>query len=163
MKKASRCSSLFSVVSALLCMSISLIFAEGLSGIFLEAGSESAMHASRMLRLFALGAPFSAFAYTSISFFQATGRGGKSLFLALMRKGILDIPLMFVLVRVFGAYGAAAGTPIADAICAVAAMFMMSSFMKKECGLKYGDKSFKHVQNRRNEANDMPMPVEAVI
>ena len=163
MKKASRCSSMFSVLSALLCMTVSLVFAEGLADIFLEAGSESAMHASRMLRLFALGAPFSAFAYTSISFFQATGRGGRSLTLALMRKGILDIPLMFVLTRLFGAYGAAAGTPIADAACAIAAMFMMTSFMRRECCMKYDDKSCKHVQNRKNKADDMPIPVEAVI
>lgn len=163
MRKASRASSMFSVLSALLCMAVSLVFAESLADIFLEAGSESAMHASRILRIFALGAPFSAFAYTSISFFQATGRGGRSLSLALLRKGILDIPLMLILVKFFGAYGAAAGTPIADAICAMAASFMMVSFMKNECGLKYRDKSVKHVQNRKRVEKEIPMPVKAVI
>ena len=163
MKKASRASSMFSVLSALICMAVSLIFADGLADIFLEAGSESAMHAARILRIFALGAPFSAFAYTSISFFQATGHGGRSLSLALMRKGILDIPLMFILVRLFGAYGAAAGTPIADGICAVAASFMMVSFMKRECGFKYRDKSIEHVQNRNRVEKDMPMTAKAVI
>ena len=163
MRKASRASSMFSVVSALLCMTVSLVFAEGLADIFLEAGSESAMHAARMLRLFAIGAPFSAFAYTSISFFQATGRGTKALSLALMRKGILDIPLMFVLVRSFGAYGTAAATPIADAICAIAAVFMMVSFMNRECDLKDSDKIMEHIQNRRMRHNSEPAQIKAVI
>ena len=132
MKKASRCSSAFSVGSALLCMVVSLVFAEQLAGIFLESGSESAEAGAALLRILAVGAPFSAFAYTSISFFQATGRGGRSLFLALLRKGMLDIPLMAVLVKSHGAFGAAAATPLADAACALCAVFLMASFMKKK-------------------------------
>ncbi|MDD7443834.1 MAG: hypothetical protein PUK69_03725, partial [Clostridiales bacterium] len=64
-----------------------------------------------------------------ISFFQATGHGMHSLVLALLRKGILDIPLMFILKGMFPVYGIVWATPAADIICCIAATITLAVFM----------------------------------
>ena len=72
----------------------------------------------RFLRILCLGCPLSAFAYTVISFFQAVNRGITSFCLAVLRKGTVDIPLMFVLGGMIGSSGIVAATPAADLLCA---------------------------------------------
>ena len=52
-----------------------------------------------------------------------------SLVLALLRKGILDIPLMFILKGVFPVYGIVWATPAADIICCIAATVTFAVFM----------------------------------
>ena len=64
-------------------------------GIFIHHSSDSLACGVDFLRILCLGGPFSACAYAFISFFQATGEGMRSFILAILRKGILDIPLMF--------------------------------------------------------------------
>ncbi|MBQ6001068.1 MAG: hypothetical protein IJL15_06040 [Clostridia bacterium] len=73
---------------------------------------------------------FSAFADTIISFFQATGEGKKSFVLALLRKGIVDIPLMFLLNLALPIYGIVIATPLADAFCCLAANLMFAAYLK---------------------------------
>ena len=82
------------------------------------------------LRILCLGGPFSACAYAIISFFQAVGEGKKSFMLAIMRKGILDIPMMFILLRLIPVYGTVWATPIADVLCCVTALILMTRFIK---------------------------------
>ena len=53
----------------------------------------------------------------------------RSLILALLRKGILDIPLMFVLNRFFGRYGLVSATPIADVVCCITAAVLFLVFI----------------------------------
>ena len=87
------------------------------------------------LLLFSIGAPFSAIAYTVISFFQAVGKAWRSLILALLRKGILDIPLMFILQAVaasdFKPYSIVMATPIADALCCAVAIFLFAHYISR--------------------------------
>lgn len=52
-----------------------------------------------------------------------------SLVLALLRKGILDIPLMFILKGMFPVYGIVWATPAADIICCIAATVTFAVFM----------------------------------
>ena len=77
-----------------------------------------------------MGGPFSASAYTYISFFQATGEGGKSFLLALLRKGIVDIPLMFLLRRLLPVVGIVMATPLADALCCIVANLLFAAYMR---------------------------------
>ena len=96
----------------------------------------------KFLRILCIGAPFSACAYAFISFFQATGHGMHSLVLALLRKGILDIPLMFILKGVFPVYGIVWATPAADIICCIAATVTFAVFMGRfEEGGKPADRT----------------------
>ena len=131
MKKVIYCSSAVSVGIALACTAGCLIFSNKLISVFIHTDGDSLCYGSDFLRILCLGAPFSAFSYTVISFFQATGRGGKSILLALMRKGILDIPLMFILQVLIPTYGIVAATPLTDFVCSITAVILFSIFIHR--------------------------------
>ena len=120
-----------SVSISLLCMLTFLLFGHSIVAVFLPAAGPSQDFAVHFLHVLCLGAPFSAFAYTVISFFQATMQGGKSLLLALLRKGILDIPLMFVFQACFRYEGAVWVTPLADFICCTAAALLLQLWLRQ--------------------------------
>lgn len=123
-------SATISVTVSCFCLAVYTIFGDPLVGCFIQTVSDSREYGTAFLRILCLGAPFSAFAYSVISFFQATGRGGRSLLLALLRKGILDIPLMFFLGAVYPTYGIVWATPAADFICSLVAVLLFAHFLK---------------------------------
>ena len=130
MRSAIRVSHNLAVVTASVCMAASLLWARPLIGIFIRNGSASLDFGTLFLRVLCVGGPFSASAYTYISFFQATGEGGKSFLLALLRKGIVDIPLMFLLRRLLPVVGIVMATPLADALCCIVANFLFAAYMR---------------------------------
>ncbi len=114
-----------------LCTGICLLFSRPLVGIFLHAGSASLAYGASFLRILCLGAPFSACAYSCISFFQATNCGKRSFLLAILRKGILDIPLMVLLRRYAPLFGAVWATPLADCTCCLIAWILFRRFLRR--------------------------------
>ena len=130
MRSAIRVSHNLAVATASVCMAASLLWARPLIGIFIRNGSASLDFGTLFLRVLCVGGPFSASAYTYISFFQATGEGGKSFLLALLRKGSVDIPLMFLLRRLLPVVGIVMATPLADALCCVVANFLFAAYMR---------------------------------
>lgn len=137
MKKITTCSASISVGIALLCMIACLIFTKPLISVFIHVEGDSLNYGVIFLKILCLGAPFSAFAYTVISFFQATGKGIKSVILATLRKGILDIPLMFALYTAFPAYGIVVATPVTDTVCCIIAIILFVRFMRTHSENKY--------------------------
>lgn len=131
MKQSILYAGFIAVVVAGACMVISLIFACPLITVFIHSGSASARYGSIFLRILCLGGPFSAGAYIIITFFQATGEGGKSFVLAILRKGVVDIPLMFILNILLPVYGIVMATPIADAVCCAVAVIMFVTYMRR--------------------------------
>ena len=128
-----------SVSIALICMVVSLVWAQPLSEIFIHEESSIA-RSTEFLRILCIGAPFSAVAYTVISFFQAVGKAWRSLILAMLRKGILDIPLMLAFFSVAVGTGDAQGpelivwaTPVADITCCLAALILLFAYLKRNC------------------------------
>ncbi|MBQ9264022.1 MAG: MATE family efflux transporter [Clostridia bacterium] len=121
-----------SVVLALLCMAGCLLFNRQLVSIFIQdSNADSIEHGARFLRILCLGGPFSACAYAIISFFQATGKGMRSFLLAILRKGLLDIPMMFLLNQWIPINGIVMATPITDVICCVVALVLFIPFLKR--------------------------------
>ncbi len=119
-----------SVGVSCLCTAACLLFPDELIAIFLQDG-ESASYGVAFLKILCLGCPLSAGAYMVISFFQAVGSGGRSFFLAIMRKGVLDITLMFILGTAFPVHGTVWATPAADGICFLAAIVLLVLFLRK--------------------------------
>lgn len=132
MKGAVTISMTISIALSALCMAVCLTFNKTLVGLFIQNGGESVEYGARFLRILCIGAPFSACAYAVISFFQAVGCGMKSFILAILRKGILDIPMMFLLNAVVPIYGIVWATPIADIICSIAAICLFTKFLSKQ-------------------------------
>ena len=131
MRAAVRFAHNLAVGTAGVCMLGCLIFARSLVGIFIRSGSGSLEAGAAFLRILCVGAPFSASAYTYISFFQAVGEGKKSFLLAILRKGVIDIPLMFVLGSAVAVYGIVAATPVADILCCFAANLVFIAYIRK--------------------------------
>ena len=131
MRESVRVSHASSIAVAAVCMVMNLTLARQMIGLFIHTDSDSLQYGVDFLRILCVGGPFSASAYTIISFFQATGQGRKSFLLAILRKGIVDIPLMFMLNLVLPVYGIVLATPLADALCCAAANMMLIAFLKQ--------------------------------
>lgn len=119
---------------SVVCMIINICAAGPLCSIF-SLNQDALDLSQQYLIIFSIGAPFSAFAYSVISFFQAVGKAWRSLILALLRKGILDIPLMYILPFIPGMNyvpGAAIvwATPIADILCCLTALVLIIIYLK---------------------------------
>ena len=56
----------------------------------------------------------------------------KSFILAIMRKGMLDIPMMFLFNAAYPIYGVVWATPIADIICSMAAIYLFTAFLRRQ-------------------------------
>lgn len=130
MKQAILYSAALSILMASLCMICSLTLSRQLVALFNQTG-EGLQWGALFLRILALGGPFSAMAYAVISFFQATGKGLRSLLLAILRKGLLDIPMMLALNPIFPVCGIVIATPITDVICSMVAVIFFLRFMKE--------------------------------
>ena len=130
MRRSVLTSSLLSVLLASICMAISLIFAEPLVNIFTSDGP-SQFAGAKFLRIICLGCPFSAFGYAIISYMQAVNENGKSFLLAVLRKGLLDIPLMFVLFYLVSSESTVWATPIADVFCCIMAIILFIVSLRK--------------------------------
>ena len=115
-------------------------------GLFLNSADPAVDYGTLFLRILCTGAPFSALAYTFISFFQAVGHGGESLLLALLRKGILDIPMMFILSRVFSFRGPVYATPAVDIICSAVAVILFCSFSSRHLSKNKSRKVYNPVK-----------------
>lgn len=142
------------------CMVVCLIFAMPLSHIFVHEDASIARSAE-FLRILCVGAPFSAIAYTVISFFQAVGKAWRSLILALMRKGILDIPMMYIFFAI-ASNGSTYGpeliiwaTPIADIVCCITALILFFVYLKR-----HGSNKIPEPQPEEDE--QIPGVVEAL-
>ena len=130
MRRAFLISTGISIGLATVCMAVNLAFGERFVGLFIQGGT-SLVYGARFLRILCLGCPFSACAYAIISFFQAVGFGFRSFTLAILRKGLLDIPLMFLLRLTDPAAGIVWATPIADTVCCAAAVFLIATFLRR--------------------------------
>lgn len=130
MRRSVLTGALFSVLLATLCMIGSLVLAQPLVDIFTERGASQRFGVD-FLRILCLGCPFSAFGYVVISYMQAVNENGKSFLLAVLRKGVLDIPMMFLLFRLVSVESTVWATPAADLICCVTAILLFLASLRR--------------------------------
>ena len=150
-------SAAFSVATASLCTVACLLFPRALCAVFLRGSSSSLDYAARFLQILSLGAPFSAWAYLCISFFQAVGQGHRSFLLACCRKGFVDIPLMLLLRLASPVFGPCWATPAADLLCCGLAALLFFRFLRglaKEPELCYAENKTSHIaeETKQHEA-----------
>lgn len=137
MRRGIRAALVISVSLALLCTTVCLLFPDALIGLFIREEVASRTLGVTFLRIMCTGCPFSACAYLFVSFFQATGNGTKSMVLALLRKGALDIPLMLMAAACCNAALIVAATPAADVVCCLTAICLAVRFFRKQDSLCY--------------------------
>ena len=92
---------------------------------FFIAEEASVSFGSSFLRVIALATPLASISYLTNTLFQATGRRLSSFFLSILRKGCMDIPLMFLFKSMFGMYGIVWATPTAETGSLIVAAFLV--------------------------------------
>ena len=135
MHRAFRYTCSLALGAALVCMAANLVFARKLVEIFIRSQPRTSELAALFLRVLCVGGPFSAFAYTVISYFQAMGAGSKAVVLATLRKGLVDIPLMFLLGSLLPMTGLVLATPVTDVVCCAVAAVMFYFASRRMSGL----------------------------
>lgn len=108
---------------------MNFVFSNELVSIFIHTDNSTKLLAIKFLRILCIGCPFSACAYTFVSYFQVVGKGKISFILAILRKGAIDIPTMYLL-SYFANCTEIFATPIADVICCVVAITVFKIIIK---------------------------------
>ncbi len=112
---------------SLLCLVIYEIFAPTLAGLFIDE-EQTREYAAVFLRIMVTAMPMMSVCYPMIIRMQSTGRVKEALICSVIRKGVLDIPLLFALDSLIGLYGCVMVQPIVDAVSLVVAI----CFVKRE-------------------------------
>ena len=106
---------------ALLCLVVYEIFAPALTGLFI-ADARTIEYSAAFLRIMVVAMPMMSVCYPMIVQFQAMGRVKESLVCSILRKGVLDIPLLFLFNALVPLYGCMAVQPVVDSVSLVVAL-----------------------------------------
>ena len=120
-----------SVGFALLCVFVYETFAPQLTSLFIS-DQQTISYGAAFLRRMVLAMPFMAFCYPMTIQFQAMGKVKEALIISILRKGVLDVPLLFLMDSVFPLYGCMWVQPIVDCISLIAASILYRHMMKGE-------------------------------
>ena len=116
---------------SLFCVIVYEILAPQITSLFID-DVLTINYAAGFLRRMVLAMPLMSVAYPMIIQFQAMGRAKESLIASILRKGVLDIPLLFIMDSLLPLYGCMWVQPMVDAISLVAALIMYRSIKKEE-------------------------------
>ena len=114
---------------SLLCVAAYELFAPILTGLFINDPLTVSYSAS-FLRIMVIAMPMMSICYPMIIQFQAIGNVKASLICSVLRKGVLDIPLLFLLDRLVPLYGCMAVQPVVDTISLIAALYFLPEIKK---------------------------------
>lgn len=129
MKKGARFTRVIAMSFSILCVIIFEIFANRLVGLFIK-DEQTIYYGARFLRIICIAMPIMAIDFLITTMFQATGHGAKALTLSLLRKGPVDVPLMFLMNFLIPLYGLYAVQPIVDTIALIVAIVLYVRFFK---------------------------------
>ncbi len=115
-----------SVSVSLACVLVYEIFAPQLASLFID-DALTVSYAAGFLRRMVLAMPLVALVHPFITQFQAMGKAKESLICSMLRKGVLDIPLLFLFDALLPLYGCMWVQPVVDIISLTVAM----SFYRK--------------------------------
>lgn len=105
------------------------LYSPGLISLFMD-NPEIIAYGTRFLRGMCLGLAFLATDFMAVGVFAALGMGKNALAFALLRKVVLEIPLLFVLNRLFPLYGIAYAQFLTEIVLTVAAVTMLVRIFK---------------------------------
>lgn len=107
------------------------IFAGPLVRLFLN-NAEVVAYGSVFLRGACLAIPFLAVDFTCVFTFQSVGMGGTTLVLALCRKLLLEIPLLFALNWAFPLYGLPYAQPVTEVVLALLGLALLRRVLREK-------------------------------
>lgn len=130
---AIKITALYALCLAMAEMIVLLLCAGQVTNFFID-NAETVAYGRAFLRIIALACPATTMNCLIITVFQATGKKAQPLFLSLLRKGGLDVPLMFWFCHLLGVTGIAWATPLAELIGLTIAAALFIPYFKKLYG-----------------------------
>lgn len=107
------------------------IFSPQLIRLFMD-NEEIMLYGPRLLRGLCLSLLLLSIDFTAVGVFQALGRGHYALVFAVMRKLLLEIPLLYILNAVLPLYGLAYAQTGAELVLAAAALIMLRRILREK-------------------------------
>lgn len=107
------------------------IFAPYLTQPFASENKELQELASNSIKIFLLGLPAIGIGMICGTFFQATGKPGRSIILNMSRQVLILIPLLLIIPNFYGLSGVFMAAPISDTLAALLGLFLLSKEWKK--------------------------------
>ena len=104
--------------------------APGLIRLFMD-NSQIVDYGSSFLRVMCLGTPFLCMDFLAVGVFQALGLGRNALVFALLRKIVLEIPLLILMNAVYPLYGLPYAQFITEVVLAAAALLMLRRIFRQ--------------------------------
>ncbi len=131
MKDSIKVTLTYTLSFAFVALIVLYVFAAPITRCFID-NETTVNYGKTFLQIICFVCPSTAINYMIIAIFQATKQKGKGLLLSFLRKGSLDIPLMFLFDRMVGVLGIPWATPMADwmALCVSVGLFI--PFLKKQ-------------------------------
>ena len=114
---------------SVLCTFVYRTFPEPIIKFFINE-PETVAAGTKLLPTLAIAVVFCAMTYLMNTIFQATGRKFYSLLTSMMRKGIFDIPLMFLFKKYLDETGIVIATPTAEILSIFVSAFLLFKFLK---------------------------------
>lgn len=130
MKRSIISAAIITVGFASLWMCNSLLMGGNLVKIFIE-DPQTIDYGQHFVKIISPAMPLAAATMTMMMMFQASAKKVQATILSVLRKGVLDIPLMFALNQVWPLYGVACATPIAEVIGCTIAMTLVVKYLRK--------------------------------
>lgn len=106
-------------------------FTKGFVTFFIKDQQDVINYGVTFLHIIAVAVPLCSLSFATNTVFQATGNKISSFILSILRKGVLDIPLMFVLKDLVGEIGVLWATPIAEVLSVFVALGLLFAFLGK--------------------------------
>jgi len=116
---------------AVICLVCYEAFAPFLTGLFID-NAVTISYSSAFLRIMVVAMPMMSLCYPMIVQFQAMGKVKEALICSILRKGVIDIPLLFVLDMLIPLYGCLMVQPIVDTISLVFAIFFYRKILRED-------------------------------
>lgn len=116
---------------AMLCLVVFELMSPVLVRLFIE-DEKTVRYGAAFLRIMVVGMPLMALNYPLIVNFQGMGRIREALICSVLRKGLLDIPVLLLLDRLVPMYGLTAVQPVIDTISLIVAGLFYRKILKEE-------------------------------
>ena len=120
-----------SLAFSLFCLIIYEMFAPQLASLFIQE-ADTVDYAAAFLRRMVTAMPLMSVCYPMIIQFQAMKRMKESLICSVLRKGVLDIPLLFWMDSLFPLYGLMWVQPIVDVLSLTACVLFYRKLKKQQ-------------------------------
>jgi len=116
---------------SVLCLVVYELFAPQLTGIFIK-DALTIEYGAAFLRRMVVAMPLMSIGYCSTVHFQAMSHAREALVIIMIRKGLLDIPLLWLMDSIYPLYGCMWVQPIVDFIAVLTILFFNRRIRRRE-------------------------------